>query len=300
VRENAEAKVFTRLDVFRSLKRRRERGGIGARPVIGVLGCMAERLKGRLLEDDRLADVVVGPDAYRDLPRLLQAVRGGESGGTAMNVQLSLEETYADVLPLRDAGRAAYLSVMRGCDNHCAFCIVPHTRGRERSRPAASVVEEVRLLSQQGCREVTLLGQNVNSYADFSEAAGGVAGRPAALPSSAPDAFSAYAPGFRSIYVPRREGAIPFAELLQRCAEVDPEMRIRFTRCDWRHAARRRRRILRSSPPARIPKTSRQRCWTSSAATPTSASSCICRCRAAAAACCSACGAATAASRTWS
>ena len=224
IRDKAEERVWQRLKALQHLRRRKRDAPV----VVGVLGCMAERLKGKLLEHDRLADLVAGPDAYRDLPRLLEAVSCG-GGATAMNVQLSLEETYADVLPVREAGRSAYLSVMRGCDNHCAFCIVPHTRGRERSRPARSVLDEVRILSESGVREVTLLGQNVNSYSDFSETSGGVEGRPAALPSSAPEAFAAYAPGFRSVYVPRREGGIPFAELLQRCAEVDPEMRIRFT-----------------------------------------------------------------------
>jgi tRNA A37 methylthiotransferase MiaB len=217
IREKAEDRVWQRLRSLQHL--RRKRSGL----TIGVLGCMAERLKGKLLEEDRLADVVAGPDAYRDLPRLLSAVRGGEA--TAMNVQLSLEETYADVVPLRTARKAAYLSIMRGCNNHCAFCIVPHTRGRERSRPTASILSELRMLSEQGVKEVTLLGQNVNSFADFSES--GASPPAAAKSSEAP--FSAYAPGFRSVYVPRREGAIAFAELLDRCADIDPEMRIRFT-----------------------------------------------------------------------
>jgi len=224
IRDKAEERVWQRLKALQHLRRRGRRGREVPPAVVGVLGCMAERLKGKLLEGDRLADLVAGPDAYRDLPRLLAGVL--DSGEAAMNVQLSLDETYADVTPLRDAGRAAYLSIMRGCDNHCAFCIVPHTRGRERSRPAASVLDELRILSDRGVREVTLLGQNVNSYADWSEAA---QPPPPALRSSDPGAFDSYAPGFRSVYVPRREGALRFAELLDAAARIDPEMRVRFT-----------------------------------------------------------------------
>jgi tRNA A37 methylthiotransferase MiaB len=177
---------------------------------------------------------VAGPDAYRDLPRLIGLVRGG--AGSAMNVQLSADETYADIVPVRaDGAVSAFLSVMRGCNNMCSFCIVPFTRGRERSRPTASVLDEVRALAEQGVKEVTLLGQNVNSFADFSERGGGSgeaqdeqpSASASASPSDAP--FAAYAPGFRSVYVPRRGGAVRFAELLERVAGIDPEMRIRFT-----------------------------------------------------------------------
>ncbi|KAK2077236.1 hypothetical protein QBZ16_004870 [Prototheca wickerhamii] len=204
IRDNAEAKVWQRLGYYRSLKRSTPRGS--QRVVVGVLGCMAERLKQKLLESDRMVDLVAGPDAK------------------ALNVQLSADETYADVAPLRRAGeRSAYLSIMRGCNNMCAFCIVPYVRGRERSRPIQSILEEVRRLSESGVKEVTLLGQNVNSYADFSESAPEPGARRGEDPSEV------YAAGFTSVYRPRRAGAVSFAELLDRAAAVDPEMRVRFT-----------------------------------------------------------------------
>lgn len=157
--------------------------------IIGVLGCMAERLRDRFLEREKLVDMVVGPDAYRDIPHLLAEV---EDGRKAVNVILSLEETYADITPVRTTGNgvSAFVSVMRGCDNMCTFCVVPFTRGRERSRPFESVLDEIKLLSDQGFREVTLLGQNVNSY--------------------------------------NHEGR-NFAELMYQCSTIDPEMRIRFS-----------------------------------------------------------------------
>jgi len=159
IREHAEQKVRRRLDVFRA-KKRKENPDL----TLGVLGCMAERLRKKLLEQEHLVDLVVGPDAYRDLPRLLAVA--GESGQAAVNVQLSREETYADIAPVRydSNGCAAFVSIMRGCDNMCAFCVVPFTRGRERSRPVASILDECARLVEQGYREVTVLGQNVNSY----------------------------------------------------------------------------------------------------------------------------------------
>ena len=192
IREKAEDRVRGRLTHVRARKEReRERG----RDVqIGVLGCMAERLRSKLLEQERLVDLVVGPDAYRDLPRLLAESR--ETGQAAVNVQLSREETYADLAPVRlDAnGVTAFVSIMRGCDNMCAFCVVPFTRGRERSRPVTSILSEVGGLVDAGYKEVTVLGQNVNSYR-----------------------------------VEHDGHAVDFAELLYRISRLSPELRIRYS-----------------------------------------------------------------------
>jgi tRNA-2-methylthio-N6-dimethylallyladenosine synthase len=157
IRDNAEQRVWGRLDFFRSEKRKRPQ------VVVGVLGCMAERLKEKLLESDKMVDMVVGPDAYRDLPMLIS--NAGE-GHTAVNVLLSREETYADISPVRleSNGVSAFISIMRGCNNMCAYCVVPYTRGGERSRDPFTIVREAREIFAQGYREVTLLGQNVNSY----------------------------------------------------------------------------------------------------------------------------------------
>ncbi|MEX0771933.1 MAG: tRNA (N6-isopentenyl adenosine(37)-C2)-methylthiotransferase MiaB [Balneolales bacterium] len=184
IRDNAERKVWDRLKYFRFLKRK-NKGNM----TVGVLGCMAERIREKFMETEMLVDLVVGPDAYRDLPNLLGEVDDGQK---AVNVILSQEETYADIAPVRTTGNgvSAFVSVMRGCDNMCAFCVVPFTRGRERSRPMESVLNEVRMLSDQGYREVTLLGQNVNSYND--------------------------------------NGTL-FAELMYQCSMIDPEIRIRFS-----------------------------------------------------------------------
>ncbi|MFT4603352.1 MAG: tRNA-2-methylthio-N6-dimethylallyladenosine synthase [Rhodothermales bacterium] len=189
IRENAEQKVRRRLDALRADKRRN-------RPELklGVLGCMAERLRHKLLEQEKLVDLVVGPDAYRDIPRLLD--ESAESGQAAVNVQLSREETYADIAPVRydTNGVSAFVSIMRGCDNMCAFCVVPFTRGRERSRPVASILGECRELVDGGFKEVTVLGQNVNSYRYDDNGA-----------------------------------AVSFAELLHRISLISPELRIRYS-----------------------------------------------------------------------
>jgi tRNA-2-methylthio-N6-dimethylallyladenosine synthase len=157
IRENAETRVRNRLSQFGVEKRR------NPKLIVGVLGCMAERLKAKFLEEEKLVDVVVGPDAYRDLPGLISQV---EEGHKAVNVILSREETYADISPVRlnSNGITAFVTIMRGCDNMCSFCVVPFTRGRERSRDPFSIVNESRELFENGYREVTLLGQNVDSY----------------------------------------------------------------------------------------------------------------------------------------
>ena len=233
IRESAETRVWARL---------RELGGGGggrARRTVGVLGCAAERHKGRLLrENGGVVDFVVGPDAYRDVVRLVEAVRaeagvGADGGRTEaaaaaaaearVSARLSADETYADVTPVREdpTSPRAFVSVMRGCDNMCAFCVVPFTRGRERSRPMDSVLDECRHLIARGVKEITLLGQNVNSYADVS--AGAVATTDAAAP------FGAYAKGFTSVYKPKRVNARAFVDLVAAVAALDAEVRVRFT-----------------------------------------------------------------------
>ena len=159
IRENAETKVWNRLKEFRKLKARNKL------LTVGILGCMAERIKDQIIEEEQLVDIVVGPDSYRDIPQLIEEV---EDGRKAVNVLLSLEETYADIAPVRTTGNgvSAFVSIMRGCDNMCSFCVVPFTRGRERSRPLESILNEISQLYDQGYKEITLLGQNVNSYKD--------------------------------------------------------------------------------------------------------------------------------------
>ncbi|XP_037347120.2 CDK5 regulatory subunit-associated protein 1 [Pungitius pungitius] len=213
IREKAEQTIWNRLRQLTAMKKRRLKSHTPMK--IGILGCMAERLKTELLEREKLVDLLAGPDAYRDLPRLLAVADGGLQ---ASNVLLSLEETYADVMPVHHApqGNAAFVSIMRGCDNMCSYCIVPFTRGRERSRPVHSVLEEVRMLSDQGVKEVTLLGQNVNSYRDTSEKQ---------FCSSDPTKLS---PGFNTVYR-AKQGGLRFSDLLDRVSRIDPDMRIRFT-----------------------------------------------------------------------
>lgn len=211
IREKAEAKIWARLDALNGIERRR-RGNM----TVGILGCMAERLKTELMERKRNVDIVCGPDAYRDLPRLLERAFTGISG---INVMLSADETYADIAPVRmdPTRRTAFVSIMRGCNNMCAFCIVPFTRGRERSRPIDSVVDELKRLSSEGVKEVTLLGQNVNSYCDDSVLDD--------VPRTPNDLLSR---GFKTVYKPK-VGGRRFTDLLDKVSLIDPEMRIRFT-----------------------------------------------------------------------
>ena len=181
IRENAEQRIYGRLGNYKNLK--------GRKPdlIVGILGCMAERLRKNLVEKKSIVDLVVGPDEYRRLPELIDVAYNGDKG---IGVKLSKTETYDDIIPHREDGLQAWLSVMRGCDKFCTFCVVPFTRGRERSRSLLSTLDEVRQLSERGFKEITLLGQNVNSY---------------------------------------RDGENDFADLLAACAVVDRSMRIRFT-----------------------------------------------------------------------
>lgn len=189
IRDNAESRVWGRL---RELKHQKKKNpGM----IVGVMGCMAERLKAKLLEQEQLVDIVVGPDAYRDIPKLIQQV---EEGQKAVNVLLSREETYAEITPVRlgSNGVNAFVSIMRGCDNMCSFCVVPFTRGRERSREPQSIIKEATDLYNQGYKEVTLLGQNVDSYKWQNEAG---------------------------------ETLCNFAQLLEQVAQIAPDLRIRFS-----------------------------------------------------------------------
>lgn len=218
IREGAESKIWNKIDYLKGLRNVRKRKNLPPMR-IGILGCMAERLKTRLLEKERSVDIIAGPDAYRDLPRLLALTDSGMKG---VNVLLSLEETYADVTPVRlnQDSVTAFVSIMRGCDNMCTFCIVPFTRGRERSRPISSIVDEVRHLSDEGVKEITLLGQNVNSYRDMSE--GECVGGISALEETH------LAKGFKTVYKPKR-GGLRFTDLLDEVSLINPDMRIRFT-----------------------------------------------------------------------
>ncbi|KAK8663961.1 hypothetical protein V6N13_083766 [Hibiscus sabdariffa] len=223
IRDNAEQKVWQRLNYFWFLKRCWKSNVDTGRsqslrpPKVVVLGCMAERLKDKILDADKMVDVVCGPDAYRDLPRLLEEVDYGRKG---INTLLSLEETYADISPVRISKNAvmAFVSVMRGCNNMCSFCIVPFTRGRERSRPVESIVKEVGELWENGVKEVTLLGQNVNSYNDTSGSETEVE----------PGNSWELSEGFKSMCKVKNAG-LRFADLLDRLSTEFPEMRFRYT-----------------------------------------------------------------------
>jgi tRNA-2-methylthio-N6-dimethylallyladenosine synthase len=199
IRDNAEQKVRKRLKTLNIIKKNKP--GL----LIGVLGCMAERLKTKFLEEEKMVDIVTGPDAYRDLPRLVEEA---ETGQKAVNVFLSREETYADIAPIRlnSNGITAFISIMRGCDNMCSFCVVPYTRGRERSRDPHSIVAEAKELFEQGYREVTLLGQNVDSYKYIP-----------AQPAGTSDSSSI------------TSETVTFANLLEMVALVNPLLRVRFS-----------------------------------------------------------------------
>lgn len=201
VRDNAEQKIRNRLIQLKNNKKRKPE------LIIGILGCMAERLKTQLLEEENLVDIVAGPDSYRDLPNLLTNVNGGSK---SINVLLSLEETYAEINPVRINGNGvnAFVSIMRGCDNMCSFCVVPFTRGRERSRDFHSILNEVNQLSELGYKEITLLGQNVDSYLWFG---GG--------PKK----------DFEKLGEKEKKNSVNFAQLLEKVALVDENIRIRFS-----------------------------------------------------------------------
>jgi MiaB/RimO family radical SAM methylthiotransferase len=223
IRENAEMKVHGRLAEYGAIRRkRRQKNQPRDYPIIGVLGCMAERLKEKLLET-KSVDFVCGPDAYRDIPRLLNTVLSSDM--KEANTLLSIDETYADVTPVREAnsGKNAFVSIMRGCNNMCSFCIVPFTRGRERSRELNSIMKEVENLSSQGVKEVVLLGQNVNGYHDISSYSAEL------YPTNTE--YKASSSGFSNMFngkIRNKPGA-RFADLLKLVAAVNPDMRVRFT-----------------------------------------------------------------------
>jgi len=201
IREKAEQTVRNRLTHFQRIKRQNKK------VKVGVLGCMAERLKHKFLEEEKIVDIVVGPDAYKDLPNLLQEA---EANREAVNVLLSKEETYGDIAPVRLStnGVSAFVSITRGCDNMCTFCVVPFTRGRERSRDPKSILEEVQDLGAKGYKEITLLGQNVDSYLWYG---GGLK------------------KDFKNASPLQQKTAVDFSKLLQLVAEAQPKMRIRFS-----------------------------------------------------------------------
>lgn len=185
IRDNAEQKIWSRLRELRAIKKRKRS------LIVGIIGCMAERLKDELIEKEQLVDIVVGPDGYRTIPMLTEQAESGQKG---VNVMLSKEETYAEISPVRldKNGVSSFVSIMRGCNNMCSYCVVPYTRGAERSRPSETILNEVRNLVELGYKEVTLLGQNVNSYKSAKEGIG-------------------------------------FPELMEKVAQISPELRVRFS-----------------------------------------------------------------------
>lgn len=201
IRDKAEQTVRKRLEKYNAVKRQ------NPKMKVGVLGCMAERLKSKFLEEEKIVDLVVGPDAYKDLPNLIAEV---EEGRNAVNVILSKDETYGDIAPVRlnSNGVSAFVSITRGCDNMCTFCVVPFTRGRERSRDPQSILEEINDLARRGFKEVTLLGQNVDSFLWY----GGGMKKDFAKASDL-----------------QKATAVNFAALLELCAKAQPKMRFRFS-----------------------------------------------------------------------
>ena len=201
IREKAELTVRKRLEKFNKVRK------TNSKVKVGVLGCMAERLKYKFLEEEKIVDMVVGPDAYKDLPNLIEEI---EDGNSAVNVILSKDETYGDITPNRinSNGVSAFISITRGCDNMCTFCVVPFTRGRERSRDPQSIIEELSDLSEKGFKEITLLGQNVDSYLWYG---GGLK------------------KDFSKASEIQKASSINFAKLLEMCALTEPKMRIRFS-----------------------------------------------------------------------
>lgn len=245
IRDNAEQRIWGRLKELKPYKKRKR--GL----LVGVIGCMAERLKDRLIEREDVVDIVAGPDTYRDLPRL---VREAGAGGSAVNVLLSREETYAEISPVRldKNGVSAFISIMRGCNNMCSYCVVPYTRGGERSRDPKTILREAEELFAAGYREVTLLGQNVNSYNWRVEDSGGKAGAPlGSTPGAGPkitagdlDTISVAAGTYNeNVYGNNNSGAgntyitgnatagepTDFASLIESVARISPLLRVRFS-----------------------------------------------------------------------
>ncbi|MCB0410705.1 MAG: tRNA (N6-isopentenyl adenosine(37)-C2)-methylthiotransferase MiaB, partial [Flavobacteriales bacterium] len=202
IREKAEQTVRNRLKSFNKAKKQKPE------MIIGVLGCMAERLKSQFLEEEKLVDIVVGPDAYRDLPNLVSQV---DEGKKAVNVILSKEETYADISPVRllSNGVTAFISITRGCDNMCTFCVVPFTRGRERSRNPETILKEARDLFNQGYKEVTLLGQNVDSYLWYGQ--------------------EGLKKDYENLTDEEKANSVNFAQLMEQVALISPQLRVRFS-----------------------------------------------------------------------
>ena len=202
IREKAEQTVRNRLKSFQHSKKQ------NPEMIIGVLGCMAERLKAQFLEEEKLVDIVVGPDAYRDLPNLVKQV---DAGKKAVNVMLSKEETYADISPVRllSNGVSAFISITRGCDNMCTFCVVPFTRGRERSRSPQTILKEAKELFEKGYKEVTLLGQNVDSYLWYGK--------------------EGLKKDYKNLSEEEKANSVNFAQLMEQVALISPQLRVRFS-----------------------------------------------------------------------